>query len=86
MTDQPFDPQPRRVPLSRASRRLLQLAMVTPRPCPRCGGCICLTRAERVAMRRVTKIARQWRKRVRREAQELARVRAETRNLGDVSR
>ena len=86
MTVQPIDHDPQRVPLTRASRRLLQLAMVTPRPCPRCGGCICLSRAERIAMRRVTKIARQWRKRVRREARELARVRAETRNLGDISR
>ena len=75
-----------RVSMSRASRRLLQLSLVTPRPCPRCGGCICLTRPERLALRRVTKIARQWRRRVRREAREAARRRAEAQNLGDVSR
>jgi len=75
-----------RVSMSRASRRLLQLSLVTPRPCPRCGGCICLTRAERLGLRRVTRIARQWRRRVRREAREAARRRAEAQNLGDVSR
>lgn len=69
-------------PLSRASRRLLQLSLVTPRPCPSCGGCICLTHAERRGLRRVTKIARQWRRRVRREAREAARARAEAHNLG----
>ncbi len=74
------------LPLSRASRRLLQISLVTPRPCPRCGGCICLTRAERLGLRRVTRIARQWRRRVRREAREAARRRAEAQNLGDVSR
>jgi hypothetical protein len=37
-------------------------------------------------MRRVTKIARQWRRRVRREAREQAKARAEARNLGDISR
>jgi hypothetical protein len=80
------DPSRHPVPISRASRRLLQLSLVTPRPCPRCGGCICLTRAERLAMRRVTKIARQWRRRVRRDARNMARARAEARNLGAVSR
>lgn len=69
-------------PISRASRRLLQLSLVTPRPCPRCGGCICLTRGERRSLRRVTGIARQWRRQVRREARDLARGRAEARNLG----
>jgi acetyl-CoA acetyltransferase len=73
-------------PLSRASRRLLQLSLVTPRPCPPCGGCICLTPVERRGLRRVTKIARQWRRQVRREARELARSRAERRNLGQVDR
>lgn len=37
-------------------------------------------------MRRVTKIARQWRRRVRREAREEAKARAEARNLGEISR
>ena len=37
-------------------------------------------------MRRVTKIARQWRRRVRREAREQAKARAEARNLGEISR
>jgi len=73
MTDHPTH----EAPISRASRRLLQLSLVTPRPCPRCGGCICLTRAERQTFRRVTKIARRWRHYVRREAREAARVRAE---------
>ncbi|CAN1723538.1 protein of unknown function [Hyphomicrobium sp. 1Nfss2.1] len=60
--------------------------MVTPRPCRCCGGCICLTRAERKSLRRVTKIARQWRRRVRREAKEAAQARAEQQNLGGISR
>lgn len=80
------DPSTHQAPMSRASRRLLQLSLVTPRPFPRCGGCICLTRAERLGMRRVTRIARQWRRQVRREAQKLARSRAERRNLGQVDR
>lgn len=75
-----------RFSMSRASRRLLQLSLVTPRPCPSCGGCICLTPAERRGLRRVTRIARQWRRRVRREAREAARHRAEAQNMGDVSR
>jgi len=78
MTDASTD-QPR---ISRASRRLLQLSFVTPRPCRCCGGCICLIRGERRALRRVTRIARQWRRQVRREAREAARLRAEARNLG----
>lgn len=82
MPDQSPSSAPRNTPISRASRRLLQLSLVTPRPCPRCGGCICLTRAERQSLRRVTKIARHWRRQVRREARELARTRAEARNLG----
>ncbi len=68
-------------PISRASRRLLQLSLVTPRPCP-VGGCICLTLPERQAMRRVTRIARQWRRQVRRRARIVAQARAEARNLG----
>jgi uncharacterized membrane protein len=76
----------RNPPMSRASRRLLQLSMVTPRPCPACGGCICLTPAERRSLRRVTKIARQWRRRVRRAARDAAKRRAEAQNLGQVSR
>ena len=56
MPDNPT-PDPSRghahAPLSRSSRRLLQLSLVTPRPC-HCGpGCICLTHPERRALRRV---------------------------------
>lgn len=72
--------------ISRASRRLLQLSLVTPRPCRCCGACIFLTPAERRSMRRVTKIARRWRRHVRRQAREAARARAEARNLGQISR
>jgi hypothetical protein len=74
MTDQARD-----VPLSRSSRRLLQLSLITPRPC-HCGGCICLTPPERRTLRRVSKIARQWRKRERRRARMIARARAEARS------
>jgi len=52
--------------LSHASRRMLALSFVTPRPC-RCGGCICLTPPERRAVRRVGRIVRQWRRQVARE-------------------
>ena len=62
--------------LSRSSRRLLQLSLITPRPC-RCGGCICLTHHERRALRRVSKIVRQWRRQLRRQARAEARARAE---------
>lgn len=55
------------MPLSHASLRLLRLSFVAPRPC-RCGSCICLTRPERRAMRRVTRIARQWRRQSERQA------------------
>ena len=65
-------------PLSRSSRRLLQLSLITPRPC-HCGGCICLTPPERRTLRRVSKIARQWRQRERRRARMIARARAEAR-------
>lgn len=82
MPDQSPNIAPNNAPISRASRRLLQLSLVTPRPCPSCGGCICLTRAERQSLRRVTKIARRWRRQVRRRAQMVARARAEARNLG----
>ena len=53
------------MPLSHASLRLLRLSFATPRPC-RCGSCICLTPPERRAMRRVTRIARQWGRKNRR--------------------
>jgi hypothetical protein len=53
--------------LSNPSRRMLRLSFVAPRPC-RCGGCICLTPPERRAMRRVYRIARQWRRQARRAA------------------
>lgn len=76
MTDHPSER-----PISRASRRLLQLSLVTPRPC-HCGGCICLTPPERRSLRRVTRIARQWRRQVRRRARMVAQARAEARNLG----
>jgi len=76
----------RNPPMSRASRRLLQLSLVTPRPCPTCGGCICLTPAERRSLRRVTKIARRWRRWTRREAQLAAKQRAEAQNLGQLGR
>ena len=61
-------------PLSRTSSRLLQLSLVTPRPC-HFGGCICLTPAESRALRRIAKIVRQWKRQVRRAARERARVR-----------
>jgi hypothetical protein len=61
--------------LSKSSRRLLQLSLVTPRPC-RCPGCICLTHHERAAMRRVGRIVRKWKRQVR------ARARAEAQARG----
>jgi hypothetical protein len=64
--------------ISRSSRRLLQLSLITPRVC-RCPGCICLTHQERRAMRRVGKIVRKWRRQVRRKAREEARARDEAR-------
>jgi hypothetical protein len=67
------------VPISRSSRRLLQLSLITPRPC-HCGGCICLTPPERRTLRRVSKIARQWRRQERRRARMIARARAEARS------
>jgi hypothetical protein len=75
MTDQLTNP----VPISRSSRRLLQLSLITPRPC-QCGGCICLTLAERRTLRRVSKIVRQWRRRQRQRARMIARARAEARS------
>ena len=75
MTDHPsYD-----TPLSRSSRRLLQLSLVTPRPCPT-GGCICLTLPERRTLRRVSKIVRQWRRRQRQRARLIARARAQARS------
>jgi hypothetical protein len=64
--------------LSKSSRRLLQLSLVTPRPC-RCPGCICLTHHERAALRRVGKIVRKWRRQVRARARAEAQKRAEGR-------
>ena len=64
--------------LSRSSRRLLQLSLITPRVC-RCPGCICLTHQERRALKRVNMIVRQWRRQVRRQAREEARARDEAR-------
>jgi hypothetical protein len=64
------DPMPD--PLSKSSRRLLELSLVTPRPC-RCGGCICLTRPERRALRRVGRIVRKWKRQERRRAREQTR-------------
>ena len=52
--------------LSRSSLRLLQLSLVTPRPCPWGPSCICLNHQERRALRRVGKIVRQWKRQVRR--------------------
>jgi uncharacterized protein YjiS (DUF1127 family) len=66
------------VPISRSSRRLLQLSLITPRPCPP-GGCICLTVPERRTLRRVSKIVRQWQRRQRDRAQLIARARANAR-------
>jgi hypothetical protein len=54
--------------LSKSSRRLLTLSLVTPRPC-HCGGCICLTPPERRAMRRVARIVRLWKRQTRRQEQ-----------------
>jgi hypothetical protein len=73
------DPLTNAVPISRSSRRLLQLSLITPRPCPT-GGCICLTVAERRTLRRVSRIARQWRRQERRRARMIARARAEARS------
>ena len=64
--------------LSRSSRRLLQLSLVTPRPL-RCPGCICLTHHERAALRRVGKIVRKWKRQVRRRARAEAQARAQAR-------
>lgn len=75
MTDQLTNP----VPVSRSSRRLLQLSLITPRPC-QCGGCICLTLPERRTLRRVSKIVRQWRRRQRQRARMIARALAEARS------
>jgi hypothetical protein len=70
--------QARDVPLSRSSRRLLQLSLITPRPCY-CGGCICLTPPERRALRRVSRIARKWRRQERRRVRTIARAHAAAR-------
>jgi hypothetical protein len=70
------DPLTNTVPISRSSRRLLQLSLITPRPCPT-GSCICLTIPERRTLRRVSKIVRQWRGRQRQRARMIARARAE---------
>jgi len=64
-------------PLSEASRRLLKLAIATPRPCPWGPSCICLTLPEGRALRRVAKIVRQWKRQVRREARKQAQARLE---------
>jgi hypothetical protein len=64
--------------LSRSSRRLLQLSLVTPRPC-RFPGCICLTHHERRALKRVGKIVGKWRRQLRRQAREEARARPDAR-------
>ena len=64
--------------LSRSSRRLLQLSLITPRVC-RCPGCICLTHQERRALKRVGRIVRQWRRQVRRQARAEAQARDEAR-------
>lgn len=58
--------------LSPASRRLLQLSFVAPRPC-RCPGCICLTPPEQRALRRVGRIVRKWKRQTRRAEQTTAR-------------
>jgi hypothetical protein len=65
-------------PLSRSSRRLIQLSLVTPRPC-HIGSCICLTHPERRALHRVSKIVRQWKRQVRRRVRERARIEAQAR-------
>jgi hypothetical protein len=67
------------VPLSRPSRRLLQLSLIAPRPC-HCGGCIYLTPPERRALRRIYRIARKWRRQERRRQRLIARARAEARS------
>ncbi len=59
MTDQPD------VPLSRSSRRLLQLSLITPRPC-HCRRLHLPDTPERRTLRRVSKIVRQWRRQERR--------------------
>ena len=65
--------------LSRSSRRLLQLSLITPRVC-RCPGCICLTHQERRALKRVGRIVRQWRRQVRRQARAEAQARDQARD------
>jgi hypothetical protein len=64
--------------LSRSSRRLLQLSLISPRVC-RFPGCICLTHQERRALKRVGRIVRQWRRQVRRQARAAAQARDEPR-------
>jgi hypothetical protein len=64
-------------PLTKASRRLLKLSVSTPRPCPWGPNCICLTLPERRTLRRVGRIARQWRRRVHRRERMLARAHAQ---------
>ena len=64
-------------PLTKSSRRLLQLSMSTPRPFPWGPNCICLTLPERRTLRRVGRIAHQWRRRVRRRERLLAWAPAE---------
>ncbi len=64
-------------PLTKASQRLLKLSMSTPRPCPWGPNCICLTLPERRTLRRVGRIARQWRRRARHRERMLARAHAQ---------
>lgn len=64
-------------PLSKGSRRLLQLSLATPRPCPWGPNCICLTLPEGRALRRVGRIVRQWRRRKVRRERMLARAHAQ---------
>ena len=63
-------------PLTKASRQLLKLSMSTPRPCPWGPNCVCLTLPERRTLRRVSRIARQWRRRVRRRERMRAQAQA----------
>jgi hypothetical protein len=69
------------MPLSHSSLRLLRLSFVSPRPCRWGTCCICLNRQERIAMRRVGKIVRKWRRQVKMNARLAVRERAAARDV-----
>jgi hypothetical protein len=60
--------------ISKTSRDLLKLSLVTSRPF-RCPGCICLTLQERLTLRRVSRIVGKLKRQVRRQARAEAQAR-----------